>query len=270
METPEAMRLTFQDNQRVRGADLLHLLVEQLGLSDGGLPTTGRALMLARDYRPAAITLDVFLPFSKVPHFMRWFRNTFDYFPLWCVPYRRVRDYDADPGERCDPRGRDLGGHPSTAEIGATTSGASLELGGDPVHLVDNGSIRNAPWVIGMQSARVGQQREHLRVREIAHQSGQTIVVAEADLVDRDRVVLIDYRNDPQREQPVQGVACVEVVLAIHEVVAGQQQLRGGAIAAWASPGCRRAQPILQRGNNVRRAGDRAAARPMQDRLPPP
>jgi len=40
------------------------------------------------------VTLDVFLPLSKVPAFFDWYRQTFDFFPLWCVPYRRVRDYE--------------------------------------------------------------------------------------------------------------------------------------------------------------------------------
>jgi FAD/FMN-containing dehydrogenase len=40
------------------------------------------------------ITLDVFVPFSKVPAFMDWYEKEFGHFPLWCVPYRRVRDYE--------------------------------------------------------------------------------------------------------------------------------------------------------------------------------
>jgi FAD/FMN-containing dehydrogenase len=40
------------------------------------------------------VTLDVFVPFSKAPEFMRWWEAEFGFFPLWCVPYRRVRDYE--------------------------------------------------------------------------------------------------------------------------------------------------------------------------------
>jgi FAD/FMN-containing dehydrogenase len=39
------------------------------------------------------VILDMFLPFSQAPRFMSWFEETFDFFPLWCVPYKRVRDY---------------------------------------------------------------------------------------------------------------------------------------------------------------------------------
>lgn len=48
---------------------------------------------LLRDENPT-ITLDVFIPFSKVTEFMEWYEREFGFFPLWCVPYRRVRDYE--------------------------------------------------------------------------------------------------------------------------------------------------------------------------------
>ena len=40
------------------------------------------------------VTLDVFLPVSKVPAFMEWWVETCNFFPLWAVPYRRVHDYE--------------------------------------------------------------------------------------------------------------------------------------------------------------------------------
>ncbi|MGB8932273.1 MAG: FAD-binding oxidoreductase [Anaeromyxobacteraceae bacterium] len=40
------------------------------------------------------ITVDTFIPFSKVEAFMEWYQPTFGHFPIWCVPYRRVRDYE--------------------------------------------------------------------------------------------------------------------------------------------------------------------------------
>ena len=48
---------------------------------------------LLRSERPT-ITLDVFVPFSRVPEFLTWYAQTFHFYPLWCVPYRRVRDYE--------------------------------------------------------------------------------------------------------------------------------------------------------------------------------
>jgi FAD/FMN-containing dehydrogenase len=48
---------------------------------------------LLRAERPT-MTLDMFVPFSKGPSFMSWYRKNLGHFPLWCVPYRRVHDYE--------------------------------------------------------------------------------------------------------------------------------------------------------------------------------
>jgi FAD/FMN-containing dehydrogenase len=40
------------------------------------------------------VTVDVFLPFSRAGAFLDWYSRTLAHFPLWCVPYRRVRDYE--------------------------------------------------------------------------------------------------------------------------------------------------------------------------------
>jgi FAD/FMN-containing dehydrogenase len=48
---------------------------------------------LLRSERPT-VTLDVFVPFSRVPEFLAWYEHAFGFYPLWCVPYRRVRDYE--------------------------------------------------------------------------------------------------------------------------------------------------------------------------------
>jgi FAD/FMN-containing dehydrogenase len=45
------------------------------------------------DDRPT-VTLDTFLPFSRLKEFLLWYEKDFGHFPLWCVPYRRVHDYE--------------------------------------------------------------------------------------------------------------------------------------------------------------------------------
>ncbi len=48
---------------------------------------------LFRSDQPTVI-LDVFLPFSQAPAFMEWYQREVGHFPLWCVPYKRVHDYE--------------------------------------------------------------------------------------------------------------------------------------------------------------------------------
>jgi hypothetical protein len=40
------------------------------------------------------VTLDTFIPFSKMTEFFGWYRKEVDFFPLWCVPYKKVRAYE--------------------------------------------------------------------------------------------------------------------------------------------------------------------------------
>jgi FAD/FMN-containing dehydrogenase len=51
-----------------------------------------RGLVLDDD-RPT-VTLDVFVPFSRVPDYFAWHEAEIGHYPLWIVPYRRVRDYE--------------------------------------------------------------------------------------------------------------------------------------------------------------------------------
>lgn len=40
------------------------------------------------------ITVDTFIPFSRIEEFMEWFRKEINHFPLWCVPYKIVHKYE--------------------------------------------------------------------------------------------------------------------------------------------------------------------------------
>ncbi len=66
----------------------------------GKLMDSGTTLKLAdklnfmfKTDRPTVI-LDVFLPFSQARAFMEWYQREVGHFPLWCVPYKRVHDYE--------------------------------------------------------------------------------------------------------------------------------------------------------------------------------
>ena len=69
------------------------LLFGKLAGSHRVLGLADRLPFLFRSEHPTVI-LDVFLPFSKAPEFLAWYERELGHFPLWCVPYRRVRDYE--------------------------------------------------------------------------------------------------------------------------------------------------------------------------------
>lgn len=49
--------------------------------------------LLLTDDRPD-VTVDTFIPFSRLKEFLEWYAKDFGHFPLWVVPYARVHDYE--------------------------------------------------------------------------------------------------------------------------------------------------------------------------------
>jgi FAD/FMN-containing dehydrogenase len=66
----------------------------------GRILDSGTALRLAERFHwlfdddHPMIILDVFVPMSKLEELLAWYDQTFKYYPLWVVPYRRVHDYE--------------------------------------------------------------------------------------------------------------------------------------------------------------------------------
>jgi FAD/FMN-containing dehydrogenase len=66
----------------------------------GRLINSDNTLKTANNFRkllpPAIIpiTVDTFIPFSKIEEFMEWYKAEIDHFPLWCVPYKIVHRYE--------------------------------------------------------------------------------------------------------------------------------------------------------------------------------
>ena len=75
------------------------------------------------------------------------------------------------------------------------------------------------------QPGRVGEQHEQVGGQQVGDERGQAVVVAEADLVVGDGVVLVDHRDDAEVEQAPSVAAGVEVLLADREVERGEQHL---------------------------------------------
>ena len=41
-----------------------------------------------------SVIVDVFIPFSRTAGFMDWYHREMHFYPMWCVPFRRTRDYE--------------------------------------------------------------------------------------------------------------------------------------------------------------------------------
>jgi FAD/FMN-containing dehydrogenase len=69
------------------------LLLGKFTHSTRALRAAARLRRLLDDDRPT-ITLDTFVPLSRIPELFDWYDHEIGHYPLWCVPYRRVHDYE--------------------------------------------------------------------------------------------------------------------------------------------------------------------------------
>jgi FAD/FMN-containing dehydrogenase len=61
--------------------------------SDSVLRAADRFHRFLPEKSPSVI-VDVFVPFSRTAEFMDWYHREMHFYPVWCVPYRRMRDYE--------------------------------------------------------------------------------------------------------------------------------------------------------------------------------
>ncbi|RKH54209.1 FAD-binding oxidoreductase [Corallococcus sp. AB050B] len=72
---------------------LARALFGKLIHSDSVLRTANRFTQLLPKKDPPVI-VDVFVPFSRTAGFMDWYHREMKHYPVWCVPFRRTRDYE--------------------------------------------------------------------------------------------------------------------------------------------------------------------------------
>ncbi|NNB92316.1 FAD-binding oxidoreductase [Corallococcus exiguus] len=72
---------------------LARALFGKLIHSDSVLRTANRFTQLLPKEDPPVI-VDVFIPFSRSADFMDWYHREMRHYPVWCVPFRRTRDYE--------------------------------------------------------------------------------------------------------------------------------------------------------------------------------
>ena len=77
-----------------------------------------------------------------------------------------------------------------------------------------------------VETLDVAEQEEGVSAHEMRHQSSEPVIVAEADLVGGDGVVLVDDGDNTQPEEPGHGVQRVAVRGGAQDILHRQQQLR--------------------------------------------
>ena len=66
------------------------------------------------------------------------------------------------------------------------------------------------PGIRIAEALDVGQNNEKIGLNEVCDQGGQIVVVSKLDLINDNRIVLIDDRDDPEPKERQEGVARVQ------------------------------------------------------------
>ena len=130
------------------------------------------------------------------------------------------------PGPGDQPGRLELAPHPARPQAAPAVAGQAEDL------VVEVGDQRDD--LAQARGARVGpaeavddaEDHQQRGLEEVGDHRGELVVVAELDLVDADRVVLVDHRDRVVLEERGQGVPHVQVARAAVEVLVGQAGVR--------------------------------------------
>ena len=175
---------------------------------------------------------------------------------------RTARDHRRDPGRRGELGGLHLALHPAAAlrRAGAEGSRAGIRPLADQRRLGGAGRLR-------VDALDRGQQHEQPRTAEHRDLGGERVVVAEADLVRRRRVVLVHDRNRPDGEERAERATDVDVGPPVGDLGAGEQHLRGTEAVACERLLPRALQPRLAEGRCRLQPGQRAGPGGQTERV---
>ena len=163
-----------------------------------------------------------------------------------------------DDGPHTRPRGDAGGGHlrrhAAAAPQRARSAHLFLERSIDADHLFDQRCVRVEARVGGEHAGGVGEHDQQVRPDEMRDERGQTVVVAEADLVVGNRVVLVHDWHGAELEEAGERLSGVEVLTALDEVVRHEQHLCGNQAVSGENVVVRAHEPALAgRGEGLER-----------------
>ena len=79
----------------------------------------------------------------------------------------------------------------------------------------------------GVEAVHIRQQHEGISLEHLRDERSEAIVISKTQLSGGHRVVFVENRDDSEAEEARQRGAHVRVVVAAHDVVRCQQDLRG-------------------------------------------
>ena len=131
---------------------------------------------------------------------------------------RAIDDGERDSRPLGDAGCLKLGEHPARTQArGRLAAGHGDNLGCDPCDLLDQRGTGLARVAV-VQTVDIGEQQDSIGPGGLRNARGKPVVIAEADFLGRDAVVLIDHRQCACLQQPGEGGRGIEIASAILEI----------------------------------------------------
>ena len=137
-------------------------------------------------------------------------------------------DHQRDARTDDDLRGLQLGSHAADGRLAARAAGYFLQGGVHLLHHVDR--FRGRFSEVFDEAVDGRQDDEQVGRKQRGDEGGELVVVAELDLGEGDRVVLVDDGDDAVGQQRDEGVAGVQMPVVVLEVVVREQHLGDGQL----------------------------------------
>ena len=127
---------------------------------------------------------------------------------------------------RCSEAGSgDFGGHAACAEGRAAGGDVHREL----LYVIDHENglcVRKFAWVLVVEAVNVGHEKKVVSVNHGSSDGRKCVIITELDLGDGEGVIFVDDGNDAHRQGLGESVGGIDVLRAVGDVVAGEQDLR--------------------------------------------
>ena len=173
----------------------------------------------------------------------------------------RRGDHRAHARPCSDLRCGELGGHTAAAPIRTRTTRERLEFGVDHLHVLDERRLGVEPRIGGEQPRSIGEQHQRVGPHELRHERRDAVVVAKADLVVGDGIVLVHDGDHVEFEKSLERGPGVQILRPNHEVERRQQHLpRDHAVPGERLVVGRHEQRLPHRRHRLQRAGVARAA----------
>jgi len=141
------------------------------------------------------------------------------------ILYGTGRNHCCRTGTGRYPRRLNLGSHAAAPQTAGAVTRNPIQQWIDHRALRDQFSVGFETGIAIEQPFLISQQHQQIRLHQVGHQGGQSIIVSNPQLFVGYCIVFIHHRHHAQPKQRPQRTARIEITLTADQIVVGQQHL---------------------------------------------